>query len=174
MRKDTRLFTPNQLNEVALSLETAEAALQDFYRISPREWFPYSYDVRTAKDHPTPLPKRVTRILAEVARSIPLSPTQPFSAPEEHFSILLYDPHILQHLERRPELPLGALLRCLLTHELVHIVRFIHEADYNAAPFAAAREERRVRELTARILAGAGDEEAEMIARNYLRGEYSR
>lgn len=174
MTRATR-FDAQQLRDIHRNLETAEERLVDFYRISPREWFHYSYDLLTESDLPADFPPRDEHVLAEVLAKPSRDRIPGFMPPPRHpfYSIILFDLHILRHLDEFPERCFNRLMLYILTHELVHVIRFHHRGDYDLPASHKPVEEQRVHELTARILTPLRDPELDIIATLYLSGEYS-
>lgn len=164
-------FSDAHMDLVHRRLRHAESLIELFYRFSPREWFHYSYSVHTARDIPRQF-RRTGKVLAEVVRSS--SGRGRVSLPGgTEYGILLYDPRILAQTSRRPGLCLERFLTCILAHELVHIARFSHSADYDTPNHLRDEEETRVRALTLRVLSESGDPELMSIAKSYMSHELS-
>ncbi len=80
------------------------------------------------------------------------------SRPKDHYGIILQDPNILLALLRSCSCDLWTLILFVLTHELVHIVRFRkHSINFLAPAEDRDKEEKVVHEITREILAGAGN-----------------
>jgi hypothetical protein len=74
----------------------------------------------------------------------------------ERYGVVLLDPNILFALLRSVEYDLWSLLLFVLTHELVHIVRFRKfNIDFHALDLEKEKEEQRVHRITREILAGS-------------------
>jgi hypothetical protein len=153
----TPVFTPAQLRLVSAALEAAEGKVAHFYGIAPREWsLRFRYDVGTVGDEPElgfdP------RSMAQLLRPRPCSRGR-----RPRFRIALRDAAILATGRR---LGLRRTLLGVLTHELVHVVRFSQNpALFDARGQARYEEERRVLELTGRILSPAGDHRLRALLR---------
>jgi hypothetical protein len=77
----------------------------------------------------------------------------------DFYRICLQDNRILD-AARETEMRLGPLLTYVLTHELVHVVRFGQQLQRVDLPYELRQhEERRVEKTTRAILAKAGDAE---------------
>ncbi|MBP7864980.1 MAG: hypothetical protein KA419_03440 [Acidobacteria bacterium] len=174
-----RRFNPSEIGRIHRSLSKAVECLEAYYRFSPREWFHYGFDLRTARDLGPGVPPRPPHVLAEVARSVPrgaaAQEAKPAGGPpcQDVYAIVLYDANILRLTSGRPEADFDRLLLLILTHELVHIARFFHQADYDAPETERLPEETRVHRLTRRVLERLGDPELLALADAHTSGEYS-
>ncbi|MBN2433560.1 MAG: hypothetical protein JXQ27_18985 [Acidobacteria bacterium] len=170
------VFTPQQLSQIHTCLVEAEERLSRFYRFAPREWFSYSYDLLTVRDLPAALTFPVAGVLAEVVKGPSPSTTRtsfPFGV-ESLYRILLFDRNILLSMERLPDVRFDRFMLYILTHELIHIVRFTHSVDFHLPPAAKTREEKKVHALTGQVLESLDDRSLGRIARLYsTSGEYS-
>lgn len=149
-------FTPGQFRIIGSALDEAEERIVAFYRIAPREWsrrFPY--DLATLSDYPT---LAFEGALAQIIR------TQSTGAGGKvRFRIVLRDPSILETGRRHG---LRRTLLWVLTHELIHVVRFGEVSErFEARGEERQQEESRVRELTRQVLAPAADHRMEALLR---------
>ena len=124
-------------------MKKAETVTSEFYCIRPREWNRFPFDVLTSLD----LPRSPERqgVLAEVRRSVqkPVSSRKSHSI-REFYTILLRDANILKMVEERGRhFDLENLLVYVLTHEIIHVVRFLNQS----APFFMDRRRRRIEEM---------------------------
>jgi hypothetical protein len=72
----------------------------------------------------------------------------------DFYRVCLQDHNILKTLEASPDLSLFPMLLYVITHELVHVIRFSQFlALFEAAEAEKAREETLVHQLTQKILA---------------------
>lgn len=167
-------FQPSELQAIQVNLRHAEDCLEAFYRFSPREWFPYSYHLLTGRDFPEGPPVRHPKVLAEVIQHVPAA-TQRSGPAAGHpsYSIVLFDANIIRLLDASPALAFERLLLYVLTHELVHIARFFNLIEYDLPDGEKHREEWKVHQLTARILARMEDEELTRLSQAYLSDGYS-
>ena len=149
------LFTPRHLRIVAISLEEAEGRVSSFYGIAPREWhlrFPYELATLEGRREPGFEPGALARVLRE-------RPGE--GGRRSRFRIVLHDSEILRTGRRHG---LRRTLLWVLTHELIHVVRFAQRpARYRARGTARIEEEARVLELSRKVLAPAGDERLEAL-----------
>jgi hypothetical protein len=169
-------FTSRQLSQIHDCLTEAESRLINFYRFAPREWFNYSYDLLTVRDLPQAHPLPGDEVLAEVVRGPSPPKAQhifPCGAPAL-YRILLFDRHILHSMRHLPAVPFQRFILYILTHELIHIVRFTHSIDFHLPAAEKSREENKVHDLTCQVLEPLGDPTVQRIARLYSSaGEYS-
>ena len=152
-----RLFNRSELQQVQDALQLAEEQTSSFYCIAGREWPRYPYDVRTGKDGSGP----EGNAFAEVVRLVADDLGREGSYFRERFRIWLNDEAILEAVNHREDgILLPQLLLYILTHELVHVVRFGAEyARFDAPMEERLEEERRVHGITRLILEPvAGDD----------------
>lgn len=149
-----RLFSSTQLAEVRRVLPLAEELCGDHFRLSAFDVRNAPYDVVTARElvaegvAPPPQPSQ----LAELRRmDLTREERSARDRRRTHYRICLWDPHILGVVDTG--VATGALLLFVLTHELVHVVRFARQlALFDASDAARAREEQAVHEATEQIL----------------------
>jgi hypothetical protein len=133
----------------------AEDLTGRFYCIPGREWHRYPYELRTLADGPGPAAPAfadVVRLVAKPAASRP-------GGVRQLFRIRLRDDAILKAAEeRRDGIELSPLLLYVVTHELVHIVRFgAGFAPFRAAEHRRLQEEERVHAITRGVLRPVAD-----------------
>jgi hypothetical protein len=135
------------------ALVVAEEVTSDFFKLTSRHWLTARYDISTLahlrKEEVSP------HALALVAKYDGCPPGRTLkSASFDFYRVCLQDHNILKALISRQDLKLFPLLCYILTHELVHIVRFSRfEALFDASPREMEEEEARVHRLTWKILA---------------------
>lgn len=144
-------FDPQELNLVDRALRVSEESVSDHYHLSDSKWLAYPYQVRTLADLEG---NEVTgRALAQVLR-FREPPRKGRLRSRDFFRICLQDHNLLGAVrrEREPGL-MQPLLTYVLTHELVHVVRF-YQFQHLFEAFAHQREEEeaKVHAITARIL----------------------
>ncbi len=117
-------FNKNQLSVVGDALDIAEDMTSNYFKLSLLQWKRNRFDIRTLsslfgeeiKDNVFALLKKyISDGKAEI---------EPLHKRHEFYLIYLQDHHILQALQRDTNIKLLPLLAYILTHELVHIVRF--------------------------------------------------
>lgn len=149
----TPRFTPADRKLIArISLE-AEERTGDYFRLpsfGPRR---YVYEVSTAADHREG--EKAEDAFAQICRYVrsPPVPGERQRAPR-FYRVCLQDPAILEAVGR-PEVPfdLETLLRYILIHELIHIVRFEQfQHPFVTEPHEKEEEESHVHGLTYELL----------------------
>jgi len=154
MPDDTTIFEPyfNHTEKKLIYAAAEEAAeyLKEFYCIAPREWFNHCYDVRTEREDASGSSQG--NAFAEVRQYAPfLQKTSVF--PQDRYHIFLFDRNILQTLWQKSELEFYPFMLYILTHELIHIVRFCQNMHpFECDPVSLQREEERVDRLTRQVL----------------------
>jgi hypothetical protein len=116
-------FSPKEIGQVDRALEIAEDAACNYYHISGSNWKKYGFEV-------SPLAQlqqeEITdQGLAQISRYV-FTPVQWLPTPHlrDYYRVCLQDHNILKVLERGDGLELFPLMIYILTHELVHIIRF--------------------------------------------------
>ena len=145
-------FETEMIAVLAHATEVSEELISNFYKISTSEWKRYRYDIQSLssleEDEITDLAfaqiRRYVRRLVEKTRG---------SEPGDFFKICVQDHVIRRAVERDEDIDLFPLTAYIVTHELIHVVRFAkfqHRFDSTAAEQEA--EEKRVHALTYDLL----------------------
>jgi hypothetical protein len=130
----------------------AEESTSDFFKLSNSHWRRSRYDILTLEalwDE-----EISAHALAQVAKYTCCLPGRELkSAHYDLYRICLQDHNILSTLDQQTKLALLPLLIYVITHELVHIVRFsqFHQL-FDATAEEKDQEEKRVHSLTREIL----------------------
>lgn len=140
-------FDSSERGALVRAAGDAHALTAGFYRIAGREWTRFPYDVVTLEEAPAPPDEAfadVVRLVAERAGA----------GPRELYRIRVRDDRVLAAVHGRDDgVELFPLLLYVLTHELVHVVRFgAGLAPFDASAAERATEERRVHDVTRKIL----------------------
>jgi len=115
-------FNKEQLQTVSEALDIAEDMTSNYYRLSISQWKRHPFDLRTlAQLFGEDIRDNVFALLKKCSKTGHIEPTQ---KSREFYVICLQDHQILNALQRDESLTLLPLLAYVLTHELVHIVRF--------------------------------------------------
>lgn len=150
------LFTQSDLRTITKAAALAETLTQRFFDLPQDGWKRDPYTIFTRKEIGHKLYEHDT--FAQVIRYSPRPFRSQRQARNERFGVVLQDPNILMSLLRSTDHDLWTLMLFVLTHELVHIVRF---SRYNVDFFSAAAdrddEERVVHDMTREILAGVSN-----------------
>jgi len=147
------LFTRSDLATLGKAASVAELLTQKYFNLDENEWKRNPYAVFTRK--------HVTRNLYEdaVFASVIRFGGRPGRGKIEpkidNYGIVLQDPNILLALLRSTEHDLWSLGLSVLTHELIHIVRFRRfGADFFACSAERDNEEKLVYRITREMLSG--------------------
>jgi hypothetical protein len=147
-------FDPQQLTTVTHAVGLAEELVSNHYKMTSSQWLKPKFDVRTlAELEPGEI---IDGPFAQIIRyqgqprDAALS-----SAAYDFYKICLQDHSILAAIDHNPELRLLPFALYIITHELIHIVRFSKFLQgFDASPEERTAEERRVHERTHAILNG--------------------
>jgi hypothetical protein len=152
--QEYKFFNSQALQRVEKAVSMAEELVNDFFNLSSGHWLKNWYDIKTARDLSSH--ERVTGPFAQVVKyeghkeEVPLGSSS-FSL----YKVCVQDMAILKAVEREKQLLLDPFLLYVLTHELVHVARFLRfEQRYENAGEAdlTLAEERKVHDLTHLIL----------------------
>lgn len=147
-------FKDSDLVAVSEALDIAEDVTVNFYKFSAHQWKRHCYDVKTQSA------LRKIEIIHDAFAllnkgAIPVSVFESKTKKRDFYFICLQDHRILKALARDKELVLLSLLVYVLTHELVHIVRFSNFLQrFDVSRKEKDREERVVHDTTYKILGG--------------------
>ncbi len=150
----SRYFNAKELFKVDEAVKTSEELVSNYFKMSSAQWLKNRYDIRTARDLAPH--ERVEGPFAQVIKyeghkqDIALN-----SSVFSFYKVCLQDPAILQALNMNEGLNLFAFLLYIVTHELVHIVRFSkfeQRYENKNESDVTMEEERRVHRLTHAIL----------------------
>jgi len=157
-------FGKTELKAVRRARAEAEALVGEFYVLAPREWERMTYEVRTLDEL---APEEISdQAFAQVLcydfmRRIGSTIVDR----RDLYRICLQDHRILQAINgsrpaapRADHLALEPFLLYLLTHELIHIVRFTQRLQHlDLAPALRPQEEMSVEQTTRHVLAPMAD-----------------
>jgi hypothetical protein len=130
----------------------AEESTSDFFKLSNSQWRRSRYDILTLEALREE--EISSSALAQLAKYTCCLPGRELkSAHFDLYRICLQDHNILSTLEKQTKLALLPLLIYVITHELVHIIRFsrFHQL-FDATTEEKEQEEKRVHSLTREIL----------------------
>jgi len=150
--KKGQFFSKNHIHVVNESVAMAEELVSEYYKMSASEWLRPKFDVKTridlSNDEIVPGPfAQVVRYEGRL-KDAPLG-----SSSYDYYKICLQDHEILAAIDKFQRLELLPFTLYILTHELIHIVRFSKFLqNFNAAHEERMAEEARVHELTHKIL----------------------
>jgi hypothetical protein len=145
-------FNAEQTAIVNSAVALAEELVSDFYKMSATEWLHPKYDVKTLSELSDT--EIVEGPFAQVIRyEGQLKNTSLGSNSYDFYKICLQDGTILEALSNRPDLTLFPFILYIVTHELIHIVRFSRFLqNFDASDQEKMLEEKRVHAYTHAIL----------------------
>jgi hypothetical protein len=145
-------FSRGQLETVNQAVTMAEELVSNYYKMSSNEWLRPKYDVKNLNelnpDEITDGPyAQIIRYQGQRKGSSLGSESYDF------YKICIQDHTIMATLKKKPELSLMAFCLYIITHELIHIVRFSKFLqNFEASADEKLAEEKRVHTITHRIL----------------------
>lgn len=147
-----RQFHPQHKELLQEAAVIAEEMTFDFFKLSPAHWRRARYDILTleglSREEISP---HAHALVAKYKGCPPNSSLQ--SAFFDFYRVCLQDHNILKTLETTSELSMFPLLLYIVTHELVHVIRFSQFlALFEAPEGEKVREEILVHRLTQKIL----------------------
>ena len=152
MTHKPKIFNPEQVILINHSTETAEDLVSNHYKLSIGQWLRNRYDIRTSAELENNEQVRgpFAQLIRYEARPCNLGlPGRAF----DFYRICLQDDAILTRLSRNPTLNWNAFILYIITHELIHIVRFgKFLQSFNLPENQREKEERTVHENTRQIL----------------------
>ncbi len=118
-----KYFAPGEIRLIDKALEISEDVTCNHYHISTGNWKKYGFEVsnlvQLQEEEITPYG------LAQIARYVyPVPYRIPMYSLRDYYRICLQDHNILKVINRNDGIELFPLMVYILTHELVHIIRF--------------------------------------------------
>ena len=162
-----RTFDREQMGVVNEAVALAEEITSNHFKYTLSQWRRSRYDIRTAGDLHGP--EITDKAFAQILRYVGRPPSSELGSSRfDFYKICLQDHVILSALNRDPVPPFFPLMVYVVTHELVHIVRFSRFLQsFEAYPKDREAEEGRVHTITGEILHGARVMGAGSIVRAY-------
>lgn len=145
-------FDAEEILVLAEATRIAEELISDHYKISTSQWKRYRYDIRSLRDlHAEEI---TDQAFAQIRRyAFPPHDKVLASRPGDYFKICLQDHVIRKALSRDAHLSLLPLATYILTHELIHVVRFARFLQrFDAPEKERDAEEARVHHETIELL----------------------
>ena len=152
--QEDKFFNKQALERVDRAVLIAEELVNNFFKLSSGQYLKNRYDIKTAKD--LMFHERVCGPFAQVVKyegrkkEVSLG-----SSSFSFYKVCLQDPAILSVVEKDADILLDPFLLYILTHELVHVARFLrfeHRYENIGEADLTLAEERRVHDLTYSIL----------------------
>ena len=150
--QNLKTFTSDQIDIVTNAVAIAEELVSNHYKMSASEWLRPKYDVKTLAD--LAADEIVHGPFAQIVRyEAQRKDTSLGSATYDYYKICLQDHAIHSALDESPGMQLLPFSIYIVTHELIHIVRFSKFLqNFDAAPEDRMAEEKRVHDKTRKIL----------------------
>ena len=145
-------FTSDQLNIVTNAVAIAEELVSNHYKMSASEWLRPKYDVKTLADL---APEEIVHgPFAQIVRyEAQRKDASLGSSTFDYYKICLQDHAIHSALAESSQIQLLPFAIYIVTHELIHIVRFSKFLQsFDATPEDRMAEEKRVHDRTHKIL----------------------
>jgi hypothetical protein len=145
-------FSSDQIDLVNQAVTMAEELVSNYFKMSDYQWLRPKYDVKTQADLKSN--EVVDGPFAQIIRYEGKRKGSSLgSEAYDFYKICLQDPAILKVLCQTPQLELMPFCLYIITHELIHIVRFSKFLqNFEANPEEKLSEERRVHDITHQIL----------------------
>lgn len=151
---ELKFFIPLQITVINDAAAMAEELVSNAYKMSASQWLRRKYDFKTTADlDPCEI---VYGPLAQIIRYEGQRVDSSLgSAAYDYYKICLQDHAILEALHKNPEIKLFPFCLYILTHELIHIVRFSKFlCNFEAADAEREAEETIVHQKTHEVLNG--------------------
>jgi hypothetical protein len=145
-------FNAQQIKIVNDAVAMAEELVSNYYKMSASQWLGPRYDVKTLAEL---IPEEIidgpfAQIIRYRGRR---RDTSLGSATYDFYKICLQDHTILSTIEKSPGIELFPFALYIITHELIHIVRFSKFLQrFEASEAERMKEEKRVHQRTHEIL----------------------
>lgn len=145
-------FSSSQLARINNAVAMAEELVSNHYKMSASQWLHPKYDVKTLAELTDE--EVVNGPFAQIIRyEGKLKGGVLGSSAYDFYKICIQDHAILEVLKTHPEMELYPFTLYVVTHELVHIVRFSRFLqNFDASATEKLEEERRVHGITHEIL----------------------
>ena len=147
-----KTFSKDEILIVNNVVSMAEELVSNHYKMSASEWLRPKYDVKTLVDL---APGEIVHgPFAQIVRYEGHRKDRPLgSGVFDYYKICLQDHAIHSTLQKMTDMKLFPFCLYIITHELIHIVRFSKFLQsFDASPGEKLREEKRVHEGTHQIL----------------------
>ncbi len=160
-------FRKDQMGTISEALDISEDKTGDYYKFSSGQWKRYRYDLKTLSSlQKHQIVPDAFAVLNKATR--PSGDLEPPSKNRDYYFICLQDHEILKALRRDKGLGLLPLMVYVLTHELVHIVRFTNFLQrFDISDADRAREEEIVHGLTHEILKNTSLSRLDYVLESY-------
>jgi hypothetical protein len=145
-------FEPDEIAVLRQSIDLSEELLSEYYKISTSQWKRYRYDIQSLRDLRE---QEVTdAAFAQIHRYL-RHPNDRLrgSEPGDYFKICLQDHVIRKAVQRDCVIQLFPLSLYIITHELIHVIRFAKFLQrFDSTETEQEAEEGRVHAMTYQLL----------------------
>lgn len=136
-------FNENEKNMIDQTVSQAEILTRNYYQIGSKDWKNIRFEIKSMEDLNEN--ERVDNAFAQLGKYRGVSGKASQGYRFSSFRVCLQDDNILKAVkERREQLRLKPLLLYVLTHELIHVVRF----NRYPGSFESCLKEREIEEKT--------------------------
>lgn len=145
-------FGPDEIAVLRLSIDLSEELLSEYYKISTSQWKRYRYDIQSLRD--LQVDEVTDAAFAQIHRYL-RHPHERLrgSEPGDYFKICLQDHVIRRAVQRDSAIELIPLSLYIVTHELIHVIRFAKFLQrFDSTAVEQEAEEGRVHALTYQLL----------------------
>ena len=150
--ENQRVFTPEQIRTINIAVDMAEELVSNHYKMSANQWLHPKYDIKTQADlAPNEI---ISGPFAQIIRYKGQRENASLeSSTYDFYKICLQDHAILSALKKCRDLKLFPFVLYIVTHELIHILRFTKfQQNFEASPEEMMAEEALVHAITHGIL----------------------
>ncbi len=165
-----KYFNQRQLGMLGEALDIAEDMTSNYFKLSLSQWKRHPFDIKTLSNLFGEDIKDNSFALLKKSMAASNGKREPLYKRREFYLICMQDHRILKALRRDRDLELLPLLAYILTHELVHIVRFCNfQVRFDTQEeHTRVKEERIVHQTTYKIL-----KELSLPNLSYILGSYN-
>jgi hypothetical protein len=145
-------FQQDEITVLRQSIDISEELISEHYKITTSQWKQYRYDIQSLKDLQE---KEITDAAFAQVHRYSRSPHERLrgSEPGDYFKICLQDHVIRRAVQRDTIIELFPLSLYIVTHELIHVVRFAKFLQrFDSTEIEQDAEEGRVHVLTHHLL----------------------
>ena len=159
------LFNQRQRSWIGESLEVAEALAENYFQVDLEDSKRFSYDLQTLIHLKGP--EKTQRALAQVCKYEYYKRNMPFGG-NEFYRICLQDDKILSTTRTDSSSLLRPLLLYVITHELIHVIRFsLDSKKFFLSLQEKKAEEKDVHRMTYELLKSLKDPRIEILLECY-------
>jgi hypothetical protein len=163
------IFDRRQKSWVGEALEIAETLAGEYFEVDLNDFERFPYDLQTLANLQGP--EKTRRALAQVCKYEYQNPNRPPKiTPKEFYRICLQDDRILDRTQKETPEILRPLLLYVISHELIHVIRFSMDPGKFHLNLKEKRiEEKNVHRMTYELLKTFKDPWVEFLLHHYRR-----